>query len=698
MDVMLSVLVTPYFYLPVWGACSIGWLETLGVPKLIQALISTNTAGNIVVSVLILFEYRHHQVLPLNSPVRLSNPMRIGLIFVNYCFVCGGLIQIVLTEPEDQVAAKVKTVEFAIPFVLMGAPFVIAGLQAYFGIFFQTMNPVIFNVKCNDVIQKHSVDGSLSDWFIAPLGAELGRRLDIQNLNRLHPNIWMIIKDILVPLFITPFLYLPVLGGCSIGWFTTIGVPVNIQTVIGFLSIISVQISILVLFEYRHHHVLPVDNAFRFKKSTRIFYILGNLLFYCVGFSSAVALAPKDQYSAKLKAIEILNCTPPRIFTPCAIILDVTSKTGCPRGYPHEVHRPTREVQRGNVDDPSLRSSSSQLWKMQCDSLGGPDWEDGNDTKSINIDGKNLTNLGFADNIVLFANNTSDISSMLNEQDAVKKKIGIQMSPITFVKDHKVVFVTLFLFQNKFLKYYEVLVYIGIVIESHYLLFVNFLYRYFMISRKVAETKNAFSKKDIGLLALLNVAVTLNFFFFAKKFEAKESVDLQLLEDIKTTFHVEIAPYGFLYADLSNNREYFPMAGMLSGWFILILAMTFIGLKTYKMLNQHVLNLPVQKQIFNAILCQSFAPFLLSLLPCAIIVISTLSDLDLGTFPNFLMVSQSFQPVIDPLFTLLLIKIYRKKVIGFLTFLCRPEQTTSFSSIGIGSAQVTPEQIEVTSL
>ncbi|CAD6185754.1 unnamed protein product [Caenorhabditis auriculariae] len=46
------------------------------------------------------------------------------------------------------------------------------------------------------------------------------------------------------------------------------------------------------------------------------------------------------------------------------------------------------------------------------------DWEDGNVIKGINIDGKILTNLRFADDIVLFANNTSDLSSMLNDLDA----------------------------------------------------------------------------------------------------------------------------------------------------------------------------------------------------------------------------------------------------------------------------------------
>ncbi|CAD6193167.1 unnamed protein product [Caenorhabditis auriculariae] len=58
----------------------------------------------------------------------------------------------------------------------------------------------------------------------------------------------------------------------------------------------------------------------------------------------------------------------------------------------------------------------------------------------------------------------------------------------------------------------------------------------------------------------------------------------------------------------------------------------------------------------------------------------------------------SLQPVVDPIFTLSLIKIYRDKVILFLTVLCRKEPTASINSVGIASSQIVPEQIEITSL
>ncbi|CAD6189605.1 unnamed protein product [Caenorhabditis auriculariae] len=38
-------------------------------------------------------------------------------------------------------------------------------------------------------------------------------------------------------------------------------------------------------------------------------------------------MSPTDQYTAKLKTIELLECIPPRIFTSCAFIMDTTLRT-----------------------------------------------------------------------------------------------------------------------------------------------------------------------------------------------------------------------------------------------------------------------------------------------------------------------------------------------------------------------------------
>ncbi|CAD6189595.1 unnamed protein product [Caenorhabditis auriculariae] len=85
-------------------------------------------------------------------------------------------------------------------------------------------------------------------------------------------------------------------------------------------------------------------------------------------------------------------------------------------------------VRQGDTISPKLFSTALEDAMRQLGWDTNRDWEDGNVIKGINIDGKILTNLRFADDIVLFANNTSDLSSMLNDLNAVGKKIGLQMN------------------------------------------------------------------------------------------------------------------------------------------------------------------------------------------------------------------------------------------------------------------------------
>ncbi|CAD6193166.1 unnamed protein product [Caenorhabditis auriculariae] len=239
----------------------------------------------------------------------------------------------------------------------------------------------------------------------------------------------------------------------------------------------------------------------------------------------------------------------------------------------------------------------------------------------------------------------------------------------------------------------------AIVIESYYLLFVNFLYRYFMITRKIAETKNAFSRLDMFLIVLVNIIFLSVFLAFVKHFEAKEAIDSETCGDLKKFLHAEIVCYGFYYAEVSKNSlvDSLMWAGHLIALLVLILSMMLVGFKTYKLLNQHVLNLPIQKQIFNAILCQSIAPFFLGFLPSLILFVCLFLDINLGEYITVLFLFLSLQPVFDPLFTLLLIKTYRAKVVDFLTLLCKKEGSAGLNSVGIASAQITPEQIEITS-
>ncbi|CAD6199264.1 unnamed protein product [Caenorhabditis auriculariae] len=85
-------------------------------------------------------------------------------------------------------------------------------------------------------------------------------------------------------------------------------------------------------------------------------------------------------------------------------------------------------VRQGDTISPKLFSTALEDAMRQLGWDEEHDWEDSTDIRGINIDGKVLTNLRFADDIVLFSSSTTELSSMLNDLDEVGKKIGLKMN------------------------------------------------------------------------------------------------------------------------------------------------------------------------------------------------------------------------------------------------------------------------------
>ncbi|CAD6196592.1 unnamed protein product [Caenorhabditis auriculariae] len=83
---------------------------------------------------------------------------------------------------------------------------------------------------------------------------------------------------------------------------------------------------------------------------------------------------------------------------------------------------------KGDTISPKLFSTALEDAMRQLGWDEEHDWEDSTDIRGINIDGKVLTNLRFADDIVLFSSSTTELSSMLNDLDEVGKKIGLKMN------------------------------------------------------------------------------------------------------------------------------------------------------------------------------------------------------------------------------------------------------------------------------
>ena len=77
-----------------------------------------------------------------------------------------------------------------------------------------------------------------------------------------------------------------------------------------------------------------------------------------------------------------------------------------------------KEVRQGDTISPKLFTAALQ-WIMK--SL---EW----DERSIRVDGRFLSNLRFADDIVLFSRSTTEAETMLKELNEVGKRFGLQIN------------------------------------------------------------------------------------------------------------------------------------------------------------------------------------------------------------------------------------------------------------------------------
>ncbi|CAD6185787.1 unnamed protein product [Caenorhabditis auriculariae] len=257
MDIIWPLMVTPYLYLPVMGGCSIGWFQTIGIPIDIQFAIGCMSFTSVQSAVLVLFEYRHHNVLPAKSALRFKTKFRVIFLIAQYIFFCACVIVPVMIEPVDQYASKIEAIEVSIPMLFICVPLATAVLLEKNESSPQTV-PLLIVIFV-------SIHGAISSIFTIlsnrhyrsyflrlPFGSmkKLLPRKRLKktahSVSRSKPNcvtgVPVMIMDILFMVMLTPYFYLPVMGGCSIGWFQAIGIPVHIQTAIGFVSLASASL------------------------------------------------------------------------------------------------------------------------------------------------------------------------------------------------------------------------------------------------------------------------------------------------------------------------------------------------------------------------------------------------------------------------------------------------------------------------
>ncbi|EPB71004.1 hypothetical protein ANCCEY_09909 [Ancylostoma ceylanicum] len=87
--------------------------------------------------------------------------------------------------------------------------------------------------------------------------------------------------------------------------------------------------------------------------------------------------------------------------------------------FDKKLHIPIEKgVRQGDTISPKLFTSALQY------AMSRLNWED----KGLTIDGTKLSNLRFADDIVLISDNTLEVNQLLNELNEAGKAIGLEMN------------------------------------------------------------------------------------------------------------------------------------------------------------------------------------------------------------------------------------------------------------------------------
>ncbi|EGT43721.1 CBN-STR-178 protein [Caenorhabditis brenneri] len=114
--------------------------------------------------------------------------------------------------------------------------------------------------------------------------------------------------------------------------------------------------------------------------------------------------------------------------------------------------------------------------------------------------------------------------------------------------------------------------------------------------------------------------------------------------------------------------------GMAVLWFVIgssTLTVIYFGLSCYFKIRKirkstgGEFSKSLQRQLFRALVIQAAIPLLLLYIPCSVVFVCPLIQIDLGNMSAFISVSVAVYPAIDPLPTLIIIKNYRKATIEF---------------------------------
>ncbi|CAL2044552.1 unnamed protein product [Caenorhabditis brenneri] len=208
---------------------------------------------------------------------------------------------------------------------------------------------------------------------------------------------------------------------------------------------------------------------------------------------------------------------------------------------------------------------------------------------------------------------------------------------------------------------------------------IHFMYRYGALDR---NHQKYFKGWKMFLLCCIPIfygiiwGLTMHFIFEEDKafteFIRKDIWDLFELpvEDIVYTgsYYYPEDKYGV------KEMNWRAAGGMAVLWFVIgssTLTVIYFGLSCYFKIRKirkstgGEFSKSLQRQLFRALVIQAAIPLLLLYIPCSVVFVCPLIQIDLGNMSAFISVSVAVYPAIDPLPTLIIIKNYRKATIEF---------------------------------
>ncbi|EFP12741.1 hypothetical protein CRE_29643 [Caenorhabditis remanei] len=112
LTICYTLLTTPYYFFPVQVRYSLGLFRFISMKNQHQHYIVSCIYGGILVSVLMMFENRHRQLVPPNDLFyKLRNSHRVFLVILNFCCGSAGSLPIFMEDLSNQEQMKLKYLE-----------------------------------------------------------------------------------------------------------------------------------------------------------------------------------------------------------------------------------------------------------------------------------------------------------------------------------------------------------------------------------------------------------------------------------------------------------------------------------------------------------------------------------------------------------------------------------------------------------